>query len=182
MRRHRGGPFGAGAGGSESWTAEDEDRYWALFDPVTGLPRRFLMRDRVDVALARARRAQSFVAVFHLLIAEAEGSLDRPADVADVDRLCAERLCASVRTDDSVGRVADHEFVVVCHDIVDKEHSMLILRRFVEAFDTPLAISGTEHRVRATVGVALAYGTESALTLLTRARHSAQQFTQGQNA
>ncbi len=174
MQRPTRGVFPAASAG-EPWTANDEDQYVALFDPVTGLPRRVLIRDRVDAALARARRAQRFVAVFHVFVEEDDPSTDTSITAADIDRLCAERICSGVRSDDSVGRVGEHEFVVVCHDIVDKDHSMMILRRFVDAFDTPLAIGGQEHTVEPSVGVALAYGTESAPTLLARARRAARE-------
>ena len=78
-----------------------------LLDPVTRLPDPALLLDRVEMALARARRDRGRVAVFVLYdVAGTEGPGIR--EVGD-------RLQSVVRPDDTVSRVAGRTFVVVCN-------------------------------------------------------------------
>ena len=103
----------------ERWLAEDQIRYLALHDSLTGLPNRVQLRQHLDRAIARSRRHNQLMAVLCL-------DLDRFKDVNDTlghptgDALLEEvaaRLKSTVREIDLVGRLGGDEFAVVAEDL-----------------------------------------------------------------
>ncbi len=110
-------------------------RYEALLDPVTHLPGLVLLRDRLEVALAHARRVRRSVAVFSvdLRTVAPEGVERWNEEIAQI----TERLQESIRVDDTVARTGEHEFVVVCNDILDPEDLDFIARCLEQALWPP---------------------------------------------
>jgi GGDEF domain-containing protein len=102
------------------------EQYGGLFDPVTGLPGWALLLDRTRVALARAARAQRYVAV--LVLHEVAWPPGRGGDFTSL----ATHFSACVRPDDTVARVADRTFVVVCSNIRDNGEVARIAQRLVQ--------------------------------------------------
>jgi GGDEF domain-containing protein len=100
-----------------------------LFDPLTGLPGPALVLDRIDVALARARRMRHRVGVFVLYDACVAGS--RALSV----QALATMLRTDVRPDDTIARVASRTFVVVCNDLERDEDAEGILERLLGHVD-----------------------------------------------
>jgi GGDEF domain-containing protein len=103
-----------------------KDQYRGLFDPLTGLPGWALLLDRTRVALARAARAQRYIAV--LVIHRVAWPAGRNEDL----RALATRFSACMRPDDTVARVADRTFVVVCSNIRDNGEVARIAQRLVQ--------------------------------------------------
>jgi GGDEF domain-containing protein len=136
-------------------TAAARVGYLALFDPVTGLPGPELLLDRVNVALARARRTGRRVGVFAFCGA------CRDTDDAAVRELVS-RLCDEVRADDTVARVTDRTFFVVCNDIEFDQDAGAIVGRLLKH------VAGT-----CRYGVALGSPFDDARELLARAAHRA---------
>ena len=90
-------------------------QHLATHDPLTGLPNRFLMVDRMSQLLARGRRSGAGFAVIFM-------DIDRFKDVNDAHghefgdlllRAVADRLSTSVRQSDTVARIGGDEFVVI---------------------------------------------------------------------
>jgi GGDEF domain-containing protein len=95
-----------------------------LLDPVTELPGPALLTDRLEVALARARRERRGVAVF--VLHDVAGS---PGPGL---REMAERLQHAVRPDDTVSRICGRTFVVVCNQIDDRLDAEAVGERLME--------------------------------------------------
>lgn len=106
--------------------------YRALHDTETGLPKVALLRDRLDVALAHAARRHNFVAVFHVSIEHASG--DSRSDALRA-RAAAAAISSAVGPADTVARVGEDDFVVVCFDIPYEEDTAPILERLLSALD-----------------------------------------------
>jgi GGDEF domain-containing protein len=87
-------------------------RYESLLDPTTGLPRWGLLLDRTAVALAHARRTGEQIAV--LLLDDPH----HPGVAYDAARVAAE-LQAHLRPDDTLARIGEQRFVVLCPDVRD---------------------------------------------------------------
>ena len=105
----------------------------ALHDPLTGLPNRVLLLDRLEAALARIRRHESSLAVLYL-------DLDRFKTVNDNlghevgDRLLqvvGQRLQQTLRPSDSVARLGGDEFAAILADLHDPGEAMQVAERLL---------------------------------------------------
>jgi diguanylate cyclase (GGDEF)-like protein/PAS domain S-box-containing protein len=130
----------------------------ARHDPLTGLMNRACFLDRLDQALARARRDPRTVAVLFL-------DLDRFKIVNDTlgheagDDLLAEvahRLRCSVREADTVARLGGDEFVVLCEGVESVEQVSIAAERIRALVEAPVALGGHLVYVGASVGIAVA--------------------------
>ena len=127
----------------------------AHHDTLTGLPNRALVLDRLDHALARQVRGGRRSGVLFV-------DLDRFKTVNDTlghsigDEVLVrigERLAASVRPGDTVGRLAGDEFVVVCEEIETAE-LLQVAQRLSRAIEEPLPLYGRDTVITASIGVA----------------------------
>jgi diguanylate cyclase (GGDEF)-like protein len=135
---------------------EDRMRHEALHDPLTGLANRTLLRDRLEHALARSAREDAVTGVLFVDLDEFKEVNDLQGHAAGDAVLVelGERLRAAVRPADTVARLGGDEFVVVCEE-VDEAAAMTLAGRLEEAIRQPLMVAGVEHRLSASVGVAL---------------------------
>ncbi|MGM9515019.1 EAL domain-containing protein [Roseateles sp. DB2] len=129
----------------------------AHFDPLTGVPNRRLLVDRLHQALARAARTESSLAVCFLdldgfkVVNDAHGH-------AVGDRLLIEvtqRMAEVLRAEDTLARLGGDEFVVLLTDISSERNCALVLDRLLQAVQQPLRIEGLELRVTVSIGVSL---------------------------
>jgi diguanylate cyclase (GGDEF)-like protein/PAS domain S-box-containing protein len=143
----------------------------AVHDLLTGLPNRALFMDRLDQALARARRSDQLVALFFL-------DLDRFKLINDSlghevgDRLLqrvADRLHRALRLADTLARFGGDEFTALC-EVADEGEALDIAARLATAMEQPLASSDGEMFVSVSIGLALSgSGHESGPELLRNA-------------
>jgi diguanylate cyclase (GGDEF)-like protein len=160
--------------------AEEKLVHDASHDPLTGLPNRALLLDRLKQALARNHRRRDYN--FAVLFID----LDRFKLVNDSlghgagDRLIVEvgaRLIASLRATDgiarsprgagdshTVARLGGDEFTVILDDIRDVSAAVVVADRINERLVAPFSIDGQELYVSASIGIvssASGYGSES---------------------
>jgi diguanylate cyclase (GGDEF)-like protein len=135
--------------------AFDDAMHQATHDPLTGLPNRSLVLDRLDQALARSQRTGGRVTVLF-------ADLDRFKVVNDSfghsagDGLLlsiSERLQAAVRPHDTVGRLAGDEFVIICEDLDDRE-AVDVAERVADTVAQPILLGGRETVITASIGIA----------------------------
>jgi diguanylate cyclase (GGDEF)-like protein/PAS domain S-box-containing protein len=146
--------------------------YQAAHDPLTGLPNRLMLTDRLDRALARVRRHDRMCAVLYV-------DLDRFKAVNDTlghtvgDRLLVEaavRIQAAVRETDTVARLGGDEFVVLCEDIEGVHDATDFAERIIAAVEIPFRFGDDDPHVSATIGIAFSVdGTETANAMLANA-------------
>jgi diguanylate cyclase (GGDEF)-like protein len=103
----------------------------ASHDPLTGLPNRALLRDRLGVAVAVAQRVRSPVAVLALDLDGFKEVNDRHGHATGDELLqqVAARICAVVRPADTVARLGGDEFVVVVHPPEDPSAAVQVAER-----------------------------------------------------
>ena len=149
---------------------EDRLVHQALHDPLTGLPNRVLLRDRLAHALARSGRQPDSVAVLFLdldhfkLVNDSLGH-----DVADRLLVAVARsLQNALRPAETVARLGGDEFVVLCEDISGQTEAVHVAQRVADACRAPVLIDNHEITVTTSIGVALAAGADATPDALLR--------------
>lgn len=137
--------------------AEDEIRFLAEHDPLTRLPNRTLLRERLSRAMAHADRNGKKVAVIFLDLDDFKGVNDNFGHGAgdEMLRVVAERMVEAVRREDTVARLAGDEFVLVLEDLSGVEGIAAIVNKIVDAVARPVVHEGREIKVATSVGVSL---------------------------
>jgi diguanylate cyclase (GGDEF)-like protein len=129
----------------------------AQFDELTGLANRSLFQDRLERALAWARRHDRLVAVMILDLNGFKAVNDRLGHVAG-DRLLAlmgRRLSERLRETDTVARLGGDEFAILIENLAKPEHAALVARKLLDTVAPPATVDGQEVTVTASLGVAL---------------------------
>jgi Amt family ammonium transporter len=124
-------------------------------DPLTGLPNRLVLVDRLERALRRATHGNQSVAVA-LLDVDGFTDVNTTYGVACGDELLngiAARLVTSVGADDIVARFGGDEFAVVLGGIAAERAAVDVAERIVAAFDEPFEVAGEPRFGSASVGV-----------------------------
>ncbi len=130
----------------------------ALHDPLTGLPNRVLLLDRLAQAAARAGREPAPLALLFLDLDRFKEVNDRLGHRAGDDLLkaVANRLVAVVRPGDTVARFGGDEFVVLCENMPGQAQAVELAERIADVLARPVMISGREMSVTASIGIVLA--------------------------
>lgn len=138
---------------------EQRFRALALRDPLTGLPNRVLLRDRLRQAVARSRRSNQPAALLVL-------DLDRFKDINDTlghpigDRLLKEaaaRLTSCMREMDTVARLGGDEFALVVCELQHTREAAIVARKVVAELAKPFHFDGQDVHVGASVGIAVCH-------------------------
>ncbi|WP_246311999.1 EAL domain-containing protein [Pseudaquabacterium terrae] len=129
----------------------------AQFDPLTGLPNRSLLMDRLGQALAQAQRHGWIGAVLFI-------DLDRFKMVNDTlghkagDELliqAAQRLKECVRASDTVARLGGDEFAAVLSQLTHADDAAHVAQKIIAALSRPFVLDGQAVHVSASIGIAL---------------------------
>jgi len=140
---------------SERKNLEGELIRQALHDPLTGLPNRTLMLDRLGHALTRGERSGAAVTVLFLDL-DAFKTINDSLGHAAGDRVLAalaERLRGALRPSDTIARIGGDEFAVLLEDTGTVDGAR-IAQRIGEALESPFVIDGHNAFTQASIGVA----------------------------
>ena len=142
----------------------------AMHDPLTGLPNRVLLRDRLDQALGRLGRRTETVGVLVLDLDGFKAVNDALGhEVGDLLLVAvARRLNGVLRSGDTAARVGGDEFVVLCEDIRGAHQAVAVAQRIAAALAEPVSVGAGEAHVHASIGIALASGPGTAAEALLR--------------
>jgi diguanylate cyclase (GGDEF)-like protein/PAS domain S-box-containing protein len=136
---------------------EETIRQLAYHDHLTGLPNRTLFNDRLDLAIARSRRARLGLAVMLL-------DLDHFKDTNDTlghsvgDKLLlavSARLTSLLRESDTVCRMGGDEFLVLVEGLAQPEDVETVAEAIIDQVRLPFAIDGHTLDVTTSIGVAV---------------------------
>ncbi|MBV1774767.1 EAL domain-containing protein [Burkholderiaceae bacterium DAT-1] len=150
---------------TERKRAEDEIRNLAFFDPLTNLPNRRLLMDRLRLALARSARSDQCGALLFIDLDNFKRLNDtRGHGVGDMLlSKVAKRLVGCVRAGDTVARLGGDEFVVLLeglpHQDVDAAEKVeVVAQKIHETLNTPYLLDNIEHRSTPSIGICLFTG------------------------
>ena len=138
--------------------AEQELRYLANFDPLTNLPNRTLLAERLSRAIVRARRQGEQLALLFL-------DLDRFKDINDslghaagdrILRAAAARLQEAVGSRHTVARLGGDEFTVVLENLASAGQAEQAARDIIDAFEQPLLLEDQQEiAITPSIGISL---------------------------
>lgn len=136
---------------------EEQLRYQALHDILTGLPNRALLADRVQHAQARGERSGLTCALLLLDLDDFKTINDSLGHSAGDEVLVevARRLEDCLRANDTPARLGGDEFAVLLEDTQDERAASEVANRIATAIHLPIRVAGSEVTVSASVGIAL---------------------------
>ena len=141
----------------EQKRAEETIREMAYHDPLTGLPNRSLLRDRLNLAIPDSRRRGDRLALVMLDLDRFKEINDtRGHDVGDkVLKAAGERLRSLVRETDTVARIGGDEFCLLLSGLAEPSDAVTAAEKIVGGFARAFAIDGMVLSVTASLGLAL---------------------------
>jgi len=143
------------------------DRMWlerqALHDPLTRLPNRLLLMDRVRQALARMHRSKKRIALLFIDLDRLKAINDNLGHAVGDQVLIsvAERLSETLRDSDTVARLGGDEFVILAEDLDSDAEALAIAERAVHALEEPFELGSIEVAMFASVGVSISRDPEA---------------------
>ncbi|MGD2118223.1 MAG: EAL domain-containing protein [Chromatiales bacterium] len=140
---------------SELKQVREQSDFLAYHDPLTCLPNRLLLHDRIDHALSRAQRDQKQLAVFYL-------DLDRFKNVNDSlghalgDKLLktvSTQLANRLRSSDTLARVGGDEFVILLEDQVSLREVTGVANKIMDVFARQITLQQNQLYITASIGI-----------------------------
>ena len=137
--------------------SQERIQHLAHYDPLTGLPNRVLLADRMKIAIAHAARYSQRLALLFV-------DLDRFKLVNDslgheigdkLLKVVAERMQSSVRKADTISRVGGDEFIILLSHIDSLEDAAQVARKINSALSQPYQIEEHELMLSASVGISI---------------------------
>jgi diguanylate cyclase (GGDEF)-like protein len=128
----------------------------AFHDPLTGLPNRDLLHDRLEYAVRAARRGGTSMALFVLDLdgfKDVNDTLGHEAGDAALQEV-GRRLQSALRASDTVARLGGDEFAVVL-PAADEEAATRIAQKLENALSAPLTVQDHDVELGGSIGIAL---------------------------
>lgn len=135
----------------------EHTEHLALHDPLTGLPNRRLLVDRLGNMLERAERNHLRAAVLMIDLNGFKQINDTYGHAIGDEflREAAIRLGTQVRKADTLARSGGDEFTVLISDIMQPDGAEILAQKLLEELDRPVAVRDLQLRVSASIGIAL---------------------------
>ncbi|MDX6641502.1 MAG: hypothetical protein QOF12_2513, partial [Solirubrobacteraceae bacterium] len=153
------GLLGSGTDITDRRKAQEQITHMAYHDSLTGLPNRAMLREHLDLALARATRSGESVAVLYIDLDDFKLVNDGLGHAAgdELLRTMAARLRARLREEDLLAREGGDEFLVVLADLDDHAELRAVsaAEGLIDALRAPLRLSDTEFEVNGSVGISI---------------------------
>jgi diguanylate cyclase (GGDEF)-like protein/PAS domain S-box-containing protein len=137
--------------------AEEEIRYRAWYDNLTGLPNRNLLDEHLDQAMREARRANNTLAVMFIDLDHFK-TINDTLGHAKGDLLlqqAAQRLAAGLRDTDTLSRQGGDEFILLLPGIHSPQDAARIADKMIQSLTEPFDLGGHQGHIGASIGITL---------------------------
>lgn len=147
----------------ERKTVEERFKHLATHDPLTGLPNRILLYDRLTLALSRAERNHTGVgtkwkAMVMLMDLNHFKSINDNLGHAvgdEVLKLSADRIKGCLRETDTVARLGGDEFVLIIEGIEGRADYLAVGNKILHALGEPAHVGQHELTLSASIGISI---------------------------
>uniref|UniRef100_UPI00356894B6 diguanylate cyclase domain-containing protein n=1 Tax=Neptunomonas sp. TaxID=1971898 RepID=UPI00356894B6 len=136
--------------------------FMAYYDPLTGLPNRILLQDRLKQALVQAHRNRQHGAVFILDIDHFKVINDSLGHLIGDELLqeVAKRLSDCIREEDTISRLGGDEFVVLLADLgEDKKnaisHASSVAEKIIHTISEPIVTQENKLQITVSIGIVM---------------------------
>jgi diguanylate cyclase (GGDEF)-like protein/PAS domain S-box-containing protein len=142
-------------------TAQSEESHriyhQAFHDPLTDLPNRALIYDRLDTALKNAKRQDRRLAVMFVDVDKFKPVNDRYGHAAgdEILKSVAEMLRSSIRESDTAGRLGGDEFVVILENNEDRNGAKKVAEGMLGKTGLPRSYNFGNHKTSISIGIAM---------------------------
>ena len=149
--------IGTHADVSDRKAVEEQMRLLAQYDPLTGLPNRALLADRLQMALVQAKRDGDMVALLYLDLDNFKPVNDRFGHAAGdhLLREVAARLRDTVRDSDTVARIGGDEFILLLPAVKSQDDVLAVGGKILQVLAEPFSLPGGTASVTASIGAAI---------------------------
>jgi diguanylate cyclase (GGDEF)-like protein len=132
-------------------------RFLAYHDPLTGLPNRRLLEDRLKQAVYQAQRRAAKIAVIAIDLDDFKRINDSGGHAAGdaVLREVAQRLGACVRKADTLARHGGDEFVVVIAGVEAESDCQIVAEKMLRALASEITVEGASYALGASIGISI---------------------------
>lgn len=129
----------------------------AHHDPLTGLPNRLLLSDRVEQGMVLSHRNSRIMGLLYVDLDQFKPVNDQYGHVVGdrLLRVVAEKFSGVLRNVDTVARIGGDEFVVLLPNMSDTEDISQIADKLIASVSEPLTVDGLQLQIGASVGIAI---------------------------
>ncbi len=137
--------------------AEDELRYLANYDALTGLPNRALLMDRIYHGIDQAKRDKRSLALCFIDLDKFKQINDSLGhDIGDLLlKEVARRLTLTLRESDTVARLGGDEFVVLLEGYKAEDNISHVARKMLSVVSEPMLLASHTVGVSPSIGIAV---------------------------
>lgn len=142
---------------TKRWQKDERIRYLAFHDPLTELPNRTLLMERLSQLIAATARQPNNLALLFLDLDGFKAINDNLGhDIGDeVLVIVAQKIQAEIRASDTVARLGGDEFIVLLSHPIDAEGSANIANRIIQKLNEPMEFSDQVVNVGVSVGIVI---------------------------
>jgi diguanylate cyclase (GGDEF)-like protein/PAS domain S-box-containing protein len=135
--------------------AEENLTYVASHDTLTGLPNRSLIHQRLDHALAQAKRHKRQLAILFIDLDRFKNINDSQGHAAGdtVLQQVTARLSACLRATDTIARQGGDEFVILIEDVGETQYFAAVAEKLLATLTKPFILNGIEYHLGASIGI-----------------------------
>jgi diguanylate cyclase (GGDEF)-like protein len=143
---------------SDLQDASDRSHESSVHDPLTGLPNRVLLLERLEHALLRSRRSGKIVAILFVDLDDFKSVNDLHGHHVGDSLLVAvsRRMAGVLRPGDTLARLSGDEFIILCEELADDKQANDIARRIVKALSATFRLGTVPVDLSASIGIAYA--------------------------
>jgi diguanylate cyclase (GGDEF)-like protein/PAS domain S-box-containing protein len=136
---------------------EEQMRYMAQHDGLTGLPNRTLLLQRITRAISHSKRNGKKLAILFLDLNDFKDINDQHGHEAGdhVLKVIAQRLAKGAREEDTVARLGGDEFVVLLEEVLSIEPLPAIADKLMQSIAAPIPYEHIELRISASAGISI---------------------------